>query len=74
MQTWEIVVHRTLYVSIELEAANKEEAEAIARKQIENDYEDIDDWNDYNPPEIEYEVIPGDPPKRPLLVVDNSSK
>lgn len=61
MPTFEVVVERTVWVSLEIEADTKEKAEALAREQIETDYmEDPFLWKDYynDPGDIKYDVIP----------------
>ena len=58
MPTYEVVVERVLFVSMEIEADTKEEAEKLAREQIETRYEDTYDWSDYDPLDIQYDIIP----------------
>jgi hypothetical protein len=60
MPQFEVVVERTLYVTLEIDAATKEEAEKLAKQQIATNYEDIYDWFDYTPFDVNYNVIPGD--------------
>ena len=59
--TYQVVVHRRLYVSLDLVADTKDEAEKLARKQIEAEFGHIQEWVDYEPLEIEYKVHEGDP-------------
>ena len=58
MAHFEVVVERTVYVSLEIDAATKEEAEKRAREIIQADYENIELWNEYISEGFEYEVIP----------------
>jgi hypothetical protein len=57
MPEYEVTVHRTLFVSLGVEADSKEEAEALAKERIETEFEDTYNWNDYDPLSIDYEVM-----------------
>jgi hypothetical protein len=52
---FEVIVHRTLFVTLEVEADSKEDAEKLVKEEIETKYEDIYVWNDYSQLEIEYD-------------------
>jgi hypothetical protein len=47
MKTYEVELQRTSYITITVEAKNKEEAEALAWAQLERDCVNINDsqWN-----------------------------
>ena len=53
MPTFEVIVEKTVWVSLEIEADTKEKAEALAREQIETIYIDPNVWTDYPMSEIE---------------------
>jgi hypothetical protein len=57
MPNYEVTVHRTLYLSLQIKAATKEEAGALAREQIEEEFGDVREWDDYEPLDIEYDVM-----------------
>jgi hypothetical protein len=57
MTKYEVLVHRTLFVSLEFKTHTKEKAEKLARKQINADFQPILLWKDYDPPDIEYDVM-----------------
>jgi hypothetical protein len=57
MPNYEATVERKLYVSIQVEANTQEEAEKLARERIRQEFQDIQDWQDYDPVDIEYDVF-----------------
>ena len=59
MPQFTVILHRTLYKSLEFELDTKEMADALA-KQIAAEYEDLSIWNNNDLIEFKYEVIYGD--------------
>lgn len=53
MPKFDVEVFTTIYVHLFVEAGTKEEAEALAKEQIETDWSDFNSWNEY-PSERQY--------------------
>jgi hypothetical protein len=47
MPKFDVEAFTTIYVHLFLEAGTKEEAEALAKEQIEGDWNDFSRWNEY---------------------------
>lgn len=61
MTKFEVMVNRTLFKSLVIDANTGEEAEQFAREQIDAEFENIQEWDDYEPLKLEcYVMTPTD--------------